>query len=42
MIYNTERETFPTNLIANTFNFAAAEMFTIDKPEQKEAPKVSF
>ncbi len=42
MIYNTERETFPTNLIANTFNFAAAEMFTIEKPEQKEAPKVSF
>ncbi len=42
MVYNTTRETFPTNIIANTFNFAAAEMFVVDKPEQKEAPKVQF
>ena len=42
MVYNTARETFPTNLIANTFNFAPAEMFVIDKPEEKAAPKVSF
>ena len=42
MAYNTQRETFPTNLIANTFNFASAELFVVDKPEQKEAPKVSF
>ena len=42
MVYNTTRETFPTNLIANTFNFTAAEMFVIDKPEEKDAPKVSF
>jgi LemA protein len=42
MVYNTTREKFPTNLIANTFNFAAAEMFVIDKPEEKAAPKVSF
>jgi LemA protein len=42
MVYNTARETFPTNLIANTFNFTAAEMFVIDKPEEKEAPKVQF
>ena len=42
MVYNTARETFPTNLIANTFNFTAAEMFVIDKPEEKAAPKVSF
>ncbi|HZV33828.1 MAG TPA: LemA family protein [Verrucomicrobiae bacterium] len=42
MVYNTTRETFPTNIIANTFNFTAAEMFVVDKPEQKEAPKVAF
>jgi LemA protein len=41
MTYNTQREMFPTNLIANTFNFAAAELFVMDKPE-KEAPKMSF
>jgi LemA protein len=42
MAYNTRREVFPTNLIAGPFNFAPAELFVIDKPEQKDAPKVSF
>jgi LemA protein len=42
MQYNTTRETFPTNFIANSFNFAPAELFVIDQPEQKTAPKVSF
>ncbi len=42
MTYNTQREVFPANLIANTFNFASAESFVIDKPEEKEAPKVQF
>src|SRR5260221_7082803 len=42
MSYNTQREVFPTNIIANTFNFTAAELFVIDKPEQKEAPQVKF
>jgi LemA protein len=42
MVYNTSREVFPSNLIANMFNFLAAELFVIDKPEQKDAPKVSF
>jgi LemA protein len=42
MVYNTDREVFPSNLIAGMFNFLPAELFVIDKPEQKEAPKVSF
>ncbi|HNQ74240.1 MAG TPA: LemA family protein [Verrucomicrobiota bacterium] len=42
MTYNTAREVFPNNLIAGMFNFAAAELFVIDKAEQREAPKVSF
>jgi LemA protein len=42
MSYNTRREVFPTNLIAGTFHFEPAELFVIEKPEQKEAPKVSF
>jgi LemA protein len=42
MAYNTQRETFPTNMIAAPFNFGPAELFVIEKPEQKEAPKVSF
>jgi LemA protein len=42
MGYNTTCESFPTNLIAGPFNFAPAESFVIDKPEEKVAPKVSF
>jgi LemA protein len=42
MSYNTDREVFPSNLIAGMFNFTAAELFVIEKPEEKEAPKVSF
>jgi LemA protein len=42
MTYNTDREVFPSNLIAGMFNFGAAELFVIDKPEEKDAPKVSF
>jgi LemA protein len=42
MVYNTDREVFPSNFIANMFNFAAAELFVVDKPEQKDAPKVQF
>ena len=42
MVYNTQRETFTSSVIAGMFNFAPAELFVIDKPEQREAPKVSF
>ena len=42
MSYNTQREVFPSNIIAGMFNFAPAELFVVDKPEQKEAPKVQF
>jgi LemA protein len=42
MTYNTNREVFPSNMIAGMFNFGPAELFVIDKPEEKTAPKVSF
>ena len=42
MVYNTSRETFPSNIIANSFNFTSAELFIVEKPEEKEAVKVSF
>ncbi|MEN7973252.1 MAG: LemA family protein [Verrucomicrobiota bacterium] len=41
-VYNTKRETFPSNIIANMFNFVAATLFEIEDAAQKEAPKVSF
>jgi LemA protein len=42
MAYNTQRETFPTNMVAAPFNFGPAELFVIEKPAEKEAPKVTF
>ena len=42
MYYNTQREVFPTVVIANMFNFQAASPFEIEQPAEREAPKVSF
>ena len=42
MAYNTQREVFPTNMIAGSFNFGPAELFVVEKPEEKQAPKVTF
>jgi LemA protein len=42
MHYNTLRETVPTNIVANAFNFGRAEMFEIEMEAEREAPKVSF
>ncbi len=42
MAYNTGREMFPANIIASMFNFGPAELFAVEKPEQREAPRVSF
>ena len=42
MNYNTQREVVPSNIIAGMFNFTAAELFVVEKPEEREAPKVSF
>lgn len=42
MAYNTQREVFPSSIIAGTFDFTAAELFAIENPKQREATKVSF
>lgn len=42
MAYNTKREVFPTNIVAGFFNFGPAELFQIEDPSEKQAPKVSF
>jgi LemA protein len=42
MVYNTARETFPTVVIANTLGFTVAELFKIEDPTERNAPKVSF
>ena len=42
MVYNTQREIFPSSVIASTFHFTAAELFSIENAEQREPTKVSF
>ena len=42
MEYNTYREQFPSNFIAGFFAFKPAEMFELENPAAREAPKVSF
>jgi LemA protein len=40
--YNTDRESFPGNLIANQWKFGPAELLAEVAPEVKAAPRVSF
>jgi LemA protein len=42
MSYNTLREVFPNNLIAQRFGFASAQLLDIEEPAQREAVPVSF
>jgi LemA protein len=42
MIYNTAREVFPSVIFAGMFGFTAAELFKIDDPTERNAPKVQF
>jgi LemA protein len=42
MIYNTAREVFPNNIVANMFAFTEAQLFEIKVEAEREAPKVSF
>lgn len=42
MTYNTSREKFPNNIVANMFGFKEARLFEIDVAEEREAPNVEF
>jgi LemA protein len=39
---NTKIQVFPSNIIANMFNFKPREFFEVSAPAEREAPKVSF
>lgn len=41
-LYNTQREMFPGNLIAGSFNFNSAQLLEESAPEVKAVPRVSF
>lgn len=40
--YNTARESFPTNLVANAMGFAPAQLFELSSEKERETPGVSF
>jgi LemA protein len=42
MVYNTSRETFPNVVLAGMFGFLPAELFHVEDPAERNAPKVSF
>ncbi|MBI4575710.1 MAG: LemA family protein [Planctomycetes bacterium] len=42
MNYNTRRETFPAVLFSGSWGFKEAELWEIEKPSDREAPRVSF
>ena len=42
MVYNTQRESFPTNILAGMFNFKEAALFEITNQSEREAPQVKF
>lgn len=42
MAYNNARETFPNVVFAGMFGFLPAELFKIEDPTERNAPKVSF
>jgi LemA protein len=42
MTYNTARETFPNVIFAGMFGFLPAELFKIEDPTERNAPKVQF
>ena len=42
MDYNTSREKFPNSIVAGIGGFAPAQLFEIESPKEREAPRVAF
>jgi len=42
LFFNNKIQVFPSNVIANTFNFTTRDFFEIEDAAQREVPKVSF
>ncbi len=41
-VYNTARETFPSNIVAGIGGFVPAQLFETESPKERKAPRVSF
>ncbi len=42
MKYNTKQQVFPTNIVANMFNFQERDYFEIEEPEARQPVSVKF
>ena len=42
MKYNTKQQVFPTNIVANMFNFQERDYFEIEEPEARRPVAVKF
>jgi LemA protein len=42
LFFNNKIQMFPSNVIANSFNFTTRDFFEIESAEEREVPKVSF
>ena len=42
LFFNNKIQMFPSNIIANSFNFTKREFFEIEEAAEREVPKVSF
>jgi len=42
LFFNNKTQMFPSNIIANMFNFIKRDFFELEAPAEREVPKVSF
>jgi len=42
LFFNNKIQMFPSNVIANSFNFTKRDFFEIENEAEREVPKVSF
>jgi LemA protein len=42
LFFNNKTQMFPSNIIANMFNFTKRDFFEIEVEAEREVPKVSF
>lgn len=42
LFFNNKTQMFPSNIVANTFNFSKRDFFELEAAAEREVPKVSF
>jgi LemA protein len=42
LFFNNKTQMFPSNIVANMFNFSRRDFFELEAPAEREVPKVAF